>query len=478
VSIFSRSTIPTLPLLGLSEDEQQTIKTLQAQAMTDRSEMLLAEAYYLGEQVIQNLRIAVPKELEFLRTIVGWAAHAVDPYAERSFVDGFRIPSATDADSYLTNIWAGNGLDAELPVAITDALSMSRALWMVGSPLEKGDVPRITVESPLNMTVLWDLRGIRARAAMAEYLDENNRASGSLVLPRKTVHLATDDNGQWVVTDRDEHGFDFVPVHRMANQPRTNNRNGRSAITPALRSLIDATCRTLLGLEVARELYSVPQKTILGASEAAFQKSDGTPKSAWDTYITRVLGLERDEDGNLPEIHQAKAYDPSVFTKLVEGNASQAASIVLAPPQDFGLYTQGNPVSADALNTAESRRNRRARLQHATFGVTLANVMRDAARFDNNGDLPDKFRRIEVDWCGIEESSIAELSDGITKQVAAGIIPPTSDVTLKRLNYSAVERARLEQDRKRADGRAAAQAIAASLTPPTVPVVPGDNAGL
>jgi len=478
VSIFSRFSIPNLPSLGLSEDEQQTIQTLQSQAMFDRGDMLLSEAYYLGEQVIQNLRIAVPRELEFLRTIVGWAAHAVDPYAERSFLDCIRLPDATDADSYLSSIWAGNGLDAELPVAITDALSMSRAYWMVGSPLEKGDVPRITVESPLNMTVLWDLQGINARAAMVEYRDENNRSSGALILPRKTISLATDDNGVWVVSNRDEHGFDFVPVHRMANQPRTNNRNGRSAITPALRSLVDATCRTLLGLEVARELYSVPQKTILGASEADFQKSDGTPKSAWDTYITRVLGLERDEEGNLPEIHQAQVYDPSVFTKLVEGNASQAASICLAPPQDFGLYTQGNPVSAEAQNTAESRRNRRARLQHTTFGVPLARVIQTAVRFDNNGALPEKFRRLELDWAALEESSIAQVSDGIAKQIDAGAIPPTSDVTLKRLGYSAVERARLEQDRKRADGRAAAQAIAASLTPPTAPVVPGDNAGL
>src|SRR5690349_613552 len=108
-----------------------------------------------------------------------------------------------------------------------------------------------------------------------------------------------------------------------------------------MRSITDAACRTLLGLEVAREIYSVPQKT------------------AWDTYITRVLALERDEDGNLPEIKQLQAYDPSVFTKLLDWYASAMAGMVAATPQDMGLYTQGNPASAEAVTAGEARRDRR-----------------------------------------------------------------------------------------------------------------------
>jgi isochorismate hydrolase len=112
------------------------------------------------------------------------------------------------------------------------------------------------------------------------------------------------------------------------------------------------------------------------------------------------------------------------------------------------------------------------------FGVDLIRVAQTALRFENNGVLPDKYRTLATDWNPVTLSNPAVTSDAITKQIAAGSVPATSDVTLKRLGYSAVERARLEQDRKRADGRAAAQAIAASLTPPTAPVVPGDNAGL
>lgn len=460
---FSTATTPTMPLLGLNESEQQLIVKLQHAGVRERAEMALSEAYYLGNQIIQNLRIAVPKELEFLRTIVGWPAVAVDPLVERLSVDGFRVADSTDADSYLGDLWELNNGPMEQSLAFTDALSMRCAYWSVGSPREAGDPPVITVDSPLSTSVLWDLRGIDARAALSEYYDGEQRR-GVLMVPGKSVHLAVDDSGAWAVADRDEHDFDFVPVVRMVNRPRTRNRNGASEITAALESLVDSAARTLLGLEVSREIYSVPQKIILGYTEDAFVKTDGTPKSAWETYITKTLGLERDENGDLPDIKQLQPYDPSVFTKLIEMYAAQAAGLMGAVPQDLGLYTDGNPTSAEAAQVSESRRDRRAMLRQAMFGGSLAKVIQYAVRFDNQGKLPDTYRRLSVDWHDVKLESPVATSDAITKQIAAGAIPATSDVTLKRLGYTAIERRRLEQDRKLEEGRLVAKALADSVT--------------
>jgi hypothetical protein len=49
------------------------------------------------------------------------------------------------------------------------------------------------------------------------------------------------------------------------------------------------------------------------------------------------------------------------------------------------------------------------------------------------------------------------------QQVAAGIVPPISDVVLKRLGYSAVERQRLAQDREAEQDQQAAQQIVAAI---------------
>lgn len=473
---FPTAFAPTLPLLGLSDDEKDLIENLLARGNQGRTLMALNEAYYLGEQIIQNLRIAVPRELEFLRTIVGWPAMAVDPYVERLQADCFRRTDATDGDQYLMDIMAANGFAAEQSLAYTDALSMSRAYWLVGSPTESGGAPVVTVESPLNMSVLWNLRQTAPRAAMQEYWAEDGSKRGALLVPNQTVHLAVDDNGNWVVVDRDEHGFNFVPVVRMANQPRTTNRDGFSAITPAIRSITDAACRTLLGLEVAREIYSVPQRVVLGAAEDAFVKSDGTPASAWETYITKTLGLERDENGDVPTVHQFAPYDPSVFTKLLDWYASAMAGMVAATPQDLGLYTQGNPASAEAGVVAENRRDRRAVNMQNQFGVPLIHVAQMTVRFDNKGRLPAEYERLSVDWDPVSMDTPAITADAVTKEIAAGSVPATSDVVLKRLGYSAVERARLEQDRKREDGRQVARQLAQSVTETPTPETPANGA--
>lgn len=461
-SWFPRSTFPTLPLLGLSEDETRLIETLRQEAFRHRQFMELSEAYYLGAQIVKNLRIGIPKELEFISPVLGWATQAVDPYVARLHADGFRLAGETDVDQNLGDVFDDNCFSAEQRLAFTDALSMGRSYWVVGSPADDGDSPRITVESPLNMSVLWDASGMNARAAMQEFW-RDGRLHGLLMVPGLTIELSQNDKREWVVEDRDEHDLNLVPVVRMANRPRTHDRDGRSEISNALRYYIDNAARTMLGLEVSRELYSVPQRVLLGATEADFQNSDGTAKSAFDTYFTKILALERDDEGNIPEIKQLQPYDPSVFTKLLDWLASAAAGEVHSPPQDMGLYTQGNPASAEAVQASNFRRDQHAMGMQPEFGEPLKRVAQLAMRFQNGGDLPPEFRRIDVDWSPVTHAVPGITANDIKAQAEIGAIPPTSDVTLKALGYSALDRRRLEQDRKVDAGASVLAELATSL---------------
>lgn len=467
---FSPSSIPVLPTLSLSESERSLIATLQARAQHDRSNMELCKAYLKGAQVIDNLKMAVPDAIaQRLRTLVGWPRLAVNPYVERLARDGFRLPGETDINQDLEDVWQENGLDVEQKLAYKDALTMGRGYWLVGSPAERGGAPVVTVESPLNVGVLWDLTGTRAKAALQSY-EVDGQKHAAVMTPNETFHIAQNERHEWEVVSRDVHGFGYVPIERMANDPDTDNRDGHSAITPELMSVVDAACRTLLGLEVARELYSAPRIALLGASTADFQNADGTKRTTWDTYIHKILGLERDEDGNLPAIQQLDAYDPSVFTKLIEMYGSQAAGITAAQPQELGLYTQGNPISADAYDGADLTRNRRAELMQDYFGVPLVRVAQMYMRFQNNGVLPKEFRRIETDWRSVHHVSLAQAADPLGKLIAAGSIPAASDVTLKKAGFTAVERAQLEQDRVPAEGAAALDEIRGALAKAPKPV--------
>lgn len=460
--VSPRDLAMTIPpsVAGLDDDERRHLQPLNAQYLIQQHEMRVAEAYYLGTERIDNLRIAVPQELEFLRTIVGWPSLAVDPYVERIEVDSFRLPGALTADTTLMTLADENSLAEQLPLAVHDALTMGRGYWIIG--VDEDGFPKITAESPLNMAVRWDSTGSTPVAAWQAYW-QDGRYHGVLLMPDRTVVLSTNDGGDWEVVDRDQHDMGFVPLVRMPHAPRTNARDGRSAITPAIRSLTDSACRDLLGLEVAREFYSIPRVVMLGASEADFVNTDGTVKTAWETLITRFNAFQRDDDGNVPDLKQLTAYDPSVFTRLVDMRASQMASLVAAPPQDLGLYTAGNPTSADAVDAMETRRARRTRLYQKQFAIAMGQVLQVAMRVLNKGTLPPEYQRIITDWTPVEEVNPVTASQSITQQITSGVIPATSDVALKRLGYNAQERAQIKQEREAAQDQSQADQIIAAI---------------
>jgi isochorismate hydrolase len=149
--------------------------------------------------------------------------------------------------------------------------------------------------------------------------------------------------------------------------------------------------------------------------------------------------------------------------------------MVAATPQDLGLYTQGNPSSAEAGVVAESRRDRRAIRQQNQFGVDLVRMAQMAVRFDNKGNLPAEYERLSADWNPVTMPTPSVTADAVTKEIASGSVPATSDVVLKRLGYSSVERSRLEQDRRRTEGREVARRLAESVNPPVEAEVEPDG---
>ncbi len=459
---YSPVYVPAMPSTVLSDDERRLIESLQMRGWDQRQQLELRDLYYRGLQVITNLRIAIPKELEHIRVVVGWPRQGIDPFVERLSAEGFRLPGATDADPDLEAVWSANGLDADQSLVFTDALVMGRAWIAVGSPASAGGSPVMAVESPLNMAVEWDLRAQSPRAALQSYWQDGRRHA-ALYTPEQTVHIAESDTGVWELVQRDMHGFGLVPLVRVANRARTYDRDGSSEITPELMSIVDAACRTALRMDVAGEFYSVPQKLILGASEKDFQNADGTSRSAWSTYISRVLALERDEQGETPDVKQFQPHDPSVFLKELEFYASQAAGIMAANPQDLGLYTQGNPTSADAMTVVESRRDRRSRFQQRMFQRPLVEAMQLAARFMHGGALPERYAGMSVDWADPQAPNFTAAADAVSKLVGAGVLPAASDVTLKRLGFGPVDRARIEQDRRSEAGEQALAELAAQL---------------
>lgn len=432
---------------GLSDDERRIIaglaNRLTMQAMYAREHYL----YYDGDQAIENLGISVPDVLAGVRTVVDWPRICVDRLTERSSeIDGFRLPGKTEVDDELRAHWVANDLDAEFPLVQQDSLVTRCGYMIAGSPDEPGGSPVVTVESPLNLALGWDPRTRSVRYAYQAFEVEGVFCA-ALYLPDETIHMSQENGGMWTVDRRDRHKFGEVPVVRFPNRARTSDREGRSQITRAVKTTTNAALRALLGMDIAREVYSVPHLAILGATEASFIGADGTQKRALDMAMTQVLAFERDEEGDLPQLVQLKAFDPSVFTKIIDEHAQLMSSYTGFPPHYFGQTTTANPASADAIRVSldgVDRGGRRVQLQST---ASLRKVGQLMWRFANKGQpLPKDLKQLEVDWIDASTPTPAGTNDALAKQITTGMVPATSDVVRRRAGYTVVERKRLEQD--------------------------------
>ncbi|MEV7975443.1 phage portal protein [Streptomyces sp. NPDC086519] len=449
--------IPELPLLTLSDDELALISVLRADMLRDRLALSLRDAYFNGEQLVRDLGISIPPQLKGLHTVIGWPRVGVESLEERLDLEAFRWKDGSDS-AELDEIADANDLFDESSLAHLDALVYGREYLAVGSSDDTDTPPLISVESPLDMTLMWDARLRMATAALRECLADSFLESGPeermlvLYLPDQTVTALPSQSGGWEVVDRDMHNLGVVPVVRMANRQRTADRIGRSEITPEVMSITDAACRRLMGMEVASEFFGAPQRYILGAAESAFQDAEGNAKSAWETYIGRVLALERDEDGNVPAVGQFAAHDPTGMTKIIDLYARIMSSQFGLPPHMLG-YTTDNPASADAIRSTESKLVKRSERRIRRFGAAWQQAMR-LALWVRDGEPPDKARRIETVWRNPATPTVAAQVDATVKLVQAGVLPADSDVTLEMAGLTEGQRQRVAADRRRSSAAA------------------------
>ncbi|MGW3491757.1 phage portal protein [Streptomyces sp. NPDC001054] len=471
------ATIPELPLTFLSEDELSLITALRSDLQQHRFKLELLDSYFNGGQLVRDLGISIPPQLKGLHTVIGWPRIGVEALEQRLDLEAFRWADGADS-SDLSEIAEANDLYDEASLAHLDALTYGREYVTVGSA--DGDAPPlITFESPLDMTLFWDARLRVATAALRESVEDGVRIV-TLYTPGQTVWAAETSTGGYAIFDRDMHDLGVVPVLRMANRQRTADRIGKSEITPEVMSITDAACRRLMGMEVAAEFFGAPARYILGASESAFQDAEGNTKSAWETYIGRVLALERDEDGNIPQVGNFPAHDPTGMTKIIDLYARIMATQLGLPPHMLG-YTSDNPASADAIRSSEAMLVKKAERRIRRFGATHRDAMR-LALWVRDGEPPDKSRRIDTVWRNPATPTIAAQTDAAVKMVQAGILPADGDVVLEMAGLTEDQRQRVQAERRRSGAAGTGQSLMDRLAvlndqPPGLPEAP-DGDGL
>ena len=419
--------------------------------------------YYDGRQKLKDLGISLPPQMRFIDTVLGWPGTVVDALEERLDFEGWDSPE-------LDSVFRSNDLDVTAPTAHLDALIFGTSFVTVTTGgVGEPDV-LVNVVAPTEMVVTRDNRTGRVVEA-CQYIDVDDtngsvRERAILFRPDETVWLYLDQHG-WQVDRVDEHRLGRVPVAQLVNRPRASKVGGRSEITPAIRSLTDSAMRTLVGAEVAREFYAVPQRYLMGAPESFFLDEDGNPRGAWDAMMGKILAIERDEEtGEVPNVGSFAANSMSPFFEQLRELAKQVAAEGAVPNSYMGFSSDSNPSSADAIRMTENRLVKRAERRQAMFGKAWTEVARLVMMVrDGRGveSLSDDELSVRPLWRDAATPTRAAAADEVLKMIQAGVYPAQGEYALKRLGLSPMDREILRRDRA-ADTSGALARIESQLT--------------
>lgn len=448
-----------LRLSGLSDAETSAVGALADRLSEHAFTNFRANAYYEARHVLEHPGVTIPAEVSSrISHVVGAPSTVVDVLDERLEFRGWD----SDSELGLSEAYEANELDAEAPMVHLDALVFGTAFARVGT--RPGAGPLITMHSPLATTGERDPVTRRLSASWTSLkVKDGVTVLGVLDLPDESVTVERDRAG-WHVVDRDEHGLGRVPVVQFANRPRTARRGGKSEITSAIRSLTENMMRATLGMTVNSQFYSIPQMMILGRGPDAFKDRSGNPIPGWRILAGHALAIDKDADGDTPDMKQMSVASPAPFIEQLREFRMQIAAEAGMPADYLGIQTS-NPSSADAIRAGESRLVKRAERRQSGFGRSWMEVARLAVLM-RDGQLPEDFdQRVFPEWRSAATPTAAATADEVTKLVAAGILTPDSAIVRKRLGLTRAEdRILADEQARAATATTGAQLLADALS--------------
>ena len=407
-----------------------------------QSENAMKAEAYDGKRRVRDLGISLPPALSRLDSVLGWPGTVVDVTEERLDFTGW-------SSAELDGIFEANDLDVKAPTVHIDGLIFGTTFVTVTPG--QGDEPEVVISasSPQHMSATRSTRtGLLTEAC--QFFDapvqSNELDRCILYRPDETVWLVND--GGWKVEAVDEHRLGRVMAAAFVNRPRASKPNGRSDITPTVLSLTDSALRTLVAAEVAREFYAVPQRYMMGAPESFFLDKEGNPRGAWDAMMGKILAVERDEDGDIPEVGSFTAHHMSPFFEQVRECARQLSAETSIPSTRLG-FTTDNPTSADAIRMAENGLIKRAERRQTWFGkawtevARLAIMVRDGKSFDQ---LTNEELSIRPIWRDPATPTRSATTDQALKLHSMGV--PFGEFMMHMLGLSQQEKEMLERDQQ------------------------------
>lgn len=476
--------IEPITIADLNVDEQRTLTGLLEQLAAKAGRNRLRAAYYDGKNAVRDLGISTPPSFRRIATVLGWSAKACDVLNRRCHLDKFVIPGV-DADSLgVADLWRANYLDTEASHAGLSSLIHSTAfLVTTQGNLDAGEPDvLITARSALSGTGMWNRRK-RALDSFLSVIDADDMGRPvDMVLYLDGLNVTiTKDAGVWKV-DRRDHAFG-VPVEPLIYKGDLEHPFGRSRISRAVMSLHDSAIRTVIRSEVSAELYSVPQRVLLGADESAFKNADGSVKTAWQAILGRVWAIPDDEDAATPraDIKEYASASQEPHMAQLRAQAQLFAGETSIPISSLGISTDGNPASAESYYA--SREDLIMEAEGTTDGWTPAwqrSMIRGLQMLNRwtVDEIPPEVLKLQPKWRSPATPSRAAAADAAAKTIDKFPWLADTELGLELYGFDQAFIDRAMAEKRRVGGSAALRAItAAAATGRPAVTVPALAAG-
>lgn len=316
------------------------------------------EDYYEGDVMVKDIGVDVlPPEADVHVSLsCNWPEKAVDALANRSRFDSFVFADG-EGDQSLARIVAENHLVTDYKRHVLGQLKRGCMFATVGRLAGSVNVRFHGADSAAG---IWDeLHGRlgsgfviadRARTAYSRTrpvpVQVNLHMPGSVT----TITRSREKQDDWTADTRPQPN-DRPLMEAFRFRPTDSKPMGSTRITKAVRDLTDDVLRVRLALAVSTAFYAVPQKYLLGLTDAQY---DVLVNSKWSTYINSVFMTTRDGDtGEVPQLGQLQANSPQALIDLIRSDAALFAGATGVPLNSLGII-QDNPSSAEAIEAARA----------------------------------------------------------------------------------------------------------------------------
>lgn len=339
---------------------EKGIGYLKRKLAVKRVRVQLRYGFYDMKYHVGYLSNLIPTELQHFSSSLGWCAKSVDTLANRLIFDGFE-----NDDFQIDSIFRQNNPDVLPDDAALSALIGSCSFIYIGR--DSSGFPTLQVIDGSNATGEIDriTNMLTEGYAVLERDEYDTPTLEAYFRPYRTDYYR---NGTLVPSMSFEHKAPYALLVPIIYRPDAKRPFGHSRISRCCMDTVCAAFRTLTRSEVSSEFYSFPQRYVLGLSNDA-EKIDNKVKAA----ISAFLDFRQDEDGRHPTVGQFPQQSMAPFSEQLRTQAAIFAGETDLTLDDLG-FSNGNPLSFEAIKASHEALRLTARKAQRTFGTGFLNA--------------------------------------------------------------------------------------------------------